>query len=677
MKPLSQQQIARLQQMLSAAQQAQHSGLSSQAETIFRDVLKQAPEAWDVHQQLALLLARSGKTTEALKHFRLIAKANPIYAVGHANLANALAESGSVDEAIIEFQRALKLEPKLTGARIALGETLRRAARHEEAIAIYKSALDQDRLNHPAFNGLGLVYRDMADLPRALECFEHAVGLDSHNAEYRMNFGAVLVKYDLPDLSIEQFYEAANLQPESLDAVVLLAEVLQKQRRFDDAKECLDRALQLKENEPELYERRGYVYLDLGDSEHALGDFSSALNAHSERPMALLGLGRAHMEAGDALKATDALATLIDKYPEISSAYYYLSVSRKFTQDDPIIAQLQSMTNRMDIDDLSAIALNFSLGKIYDDCKQWDNAFRHYEAGNRLRNKEYDYQLSNQEAYLEGIVSVFNRDFLTAHSDCGIASELPILIVGMPRSGTTLTEQIISSHPQVIGAGEVEFWVNATNTMPYMLETSENYPECMSKITPNKATILAERYIRQLLKIAGPGTTPARITDKFPHNFVNLGLIATLFPNAQIINCKRNAMDNCLSIFFQTFGGKHAYAYDLANIGHHYKYYERLMSHWHNVLPGRILDINYEDTIADPEYWSRKLIAHVGLNWDDACLAPHKLERTVKTASQWQVRQPIYNTSVERWKHYEKHLGPLKDALGYEDADSAQLPADS
>lgn len=175
---------------------------------------------------------------------------------------------------------------------------------------------------------------------------------------------------------------------------------------------------------------------------------------------------------------------------------------------------------------------------------------------------------------------------------------------------------------------------------------------------------IAEKYTTLLHKIAGPGTSPLRITDKMPHNFVQLGLIALLFPNARIIHCKRDAMDNCLSIFFQNFGGEHPYAYDLRNLGHHHRQYERLMAHWHNVLPGRILDINYEDTIADPEIWSRKLIEHVGLKWDDACLAPHKLERTVKTASHWQVRQPIYKTSVARWKHYEQYLGPLQESLG-------------
>ena len=184
------------------------------------------------------------------------------------------------------------------------------------------------------------------------------------------------------------------------------------------------------------------------------------------------------------------------------------------------------------------------------------------------------------------------------------------------------------------------------------------------RMTPDQAREIAAKYTELLRKIAGPGTNSLHITDKMPHNFVNLGLIALLFPNAPIIHCKRDALDNCLSIFFQNFAGDHPYAYDLANLGHQHKQYERLMAHWHEVLPGRIFDISYEDTIADPEFWSRQLIQHVGLQWDDACLAPHKLERTVKTASHWQVRQPIYNTSVARWKHYEQHLGPLKAALG-------------
>jgi tetratricopeptide (TPR) repeat protein len=666
MKPLSPQQITRLQAMLATAQQARQAGMIAQAEGIYRDILKQVPEAWDVHHQLAMLLATTARPLDAAKQFRLIVKANPAHAASHANLANALSESGQLEEAIAEFRRALALDRSLTSAQIALGETLRRAKRCKEAVDCYKAVLDMDKTNHAAFNGLGLVYRDLEDLPRAVECFEHAVGLAPNNADYRMNFGVALKNCKLEGFSTEQLQQAAMLRPDWLEALVLLAEVLQQQQRYDESRECYQRAKQLEPANAELAERIGYVYMDMGDTENALGQFQEVLSQHPERFMALLGLGRSYMESGRSGEAAATLESLIERYPDDSSGYFYLASSRKFQPDDPLIAKLQSLADSTGDEKPAAIGLNFALGKIYDDCRQWDAAFAYYARGNRLRNAKYDYQPSQQEAQYDAMMSAFSRDFIEGHRDCGVESALPMIIVGMPRSGTTLTEQIISSHPQAIGAGEVVFWGRANETVPYTLGTRQHYPQCMTLMTPDQGHEIAGRYTELLRKIAGPGTDPLRITDKMPHNFVHLGLIALLFPNAPIIHCKRNAMDNCLSIFFQNFGADHAYAYELSNLGHHYRQYERLMLHWHEVLPGRIFDINYEDTIADPEFWSRKVIEHAGLDWDDACLAPHKLERSVKTASHWQVRQPIYKSSVQRWKNYEKHLGPLKEALGYQ-----------
>lgn len=670
MKPLSQQQLSQLQNKFAAAQQARQSGKLTQAEGLYREIIHQVPSAWDVHHQLAILLATAGRPQEAAKHFRLIVKANPTHAPSHANLANALSESGHIEEAITEFQRAIALDTSLVGARIALGETLRRAKHYSKAVDCFKSALDLDKINHAAFNGLGLAYRDLDDLPRALECLEHAVGLAPQNAEYRANFGATFRRHKLDGFAAEQFYEAILLKPDWLDALVLLAEVLQDQRRYDEAMEVYDRALQLQPGDPELIERTGYVYLDMGDTERAISQFNGVLSQHPERLMALLGLGRSHMEAGHTPDAAAALETLISHHPEEPSGYFYLAASRKFKPEDPLIPQLRKLADKADDSAGSAsISLNFALGKIFDDCKQWDAAFEHYAQGNRVRNKEYAYQPEQLETYFSALINVFNKEFIDTHSHLGVDSRLPVFIVGMPRSGTTLTEQIISSHPEVIGAGEVVFWGHAPNSVPYMLGTNQEYPDCMALMTSDKSREIAHKYTELLRKIAGPGTAPRSITDKMPHNFVQLGLIALLFPDSPIIHCKRDAIDNCLSIFFQNFSGDHPYAYDLANLGHYYKQYERLMAHWHEVLPGRILDINYEDTITDPEYWSRKLIQHAGLEWDDACLAPHQQERTVKTASHWQVRQPIYKTSVQRWRNYEKHLGPLKKALDNPDAD--------
>lgn len=667
MKTLSPQQIARLQKMLAAAQQAQRSGMHAQAANLYRDVLKEAPEAHDVRHQFAVLLATTGQAQEAAKQFRQILKANPTHAATHVNLANALTEDGQYEDAITEYRRALALDPKLLWAHAHLGSALRMTGKAEEALVHFKQALDMDKKNAFAFNGLGLAYRDLDDIPRALECLEHAVGLAPQNADFRINFGATMNRAEMPDLAVEQYYKAVELQPNLLEAIVMLGETLSELRRFDDARECIDRALMLHPEMPELSERRGFVYLEMGDTGHALADFDRVLKQYPQRPMALLGAGRTHMEAGHSKEATANLEQLVELHPDTGTGYFYLAASRKFKPDDPVISQLKMLADKTGSEDKASIALNFALGKIYDDCKQWDDAFAHYARGNCLRNEEYKYQPEREEARFDDLISVFNHELFEGHRDCGAESNLPVLIVGMPRSGTTLTEQIISSHPVVVGAGEVVFWGKASQALPYSLKTSTPYPQCMEQIVPEKAADMADRYIHLLRKIAGPGTNTARITDKMPHNFMSLGLIALLFPNAPIIHCKRNAMDNCLSIFFQNFGGRHPYAYDLANIGHHHKQYERLMAHWHEVLPGRILDINYEDTIADPEYWSRNLIKHVGLEWDDACLAPHKQERTVKTASHWQVRQPIYKTSVQRWRNYEQYLGPLKEALGYEE----------
>lgn len=663
MKSLSAQKINQLQRMVAAAQQARQSGMIQQAESLYRDVIKQAPEAWDVRQQLAMLFATTGRADEAAKQFRLIVQANPTHAASHANLATALSESDRLDEAIKEFQRALTLNPNMLAARIAFAETLRRAKRLDEAADSFKAVLDQDKVNHSAFNGLGLVYRDMGDLPRALECFEHAVGLAPKIPDYRINFGITLKRSKLNEFAAEQLHEAVKLKPNWLEAVVLLGESLQEQHRLDEAKECFERAQQIKPGEPELSERIGYLYLEMGDSRLATQLFNEVAVEYPDRYNARLGLGRAYMLGGQTKEAVSILENLVKEYPQQSPAYANLAASRKFSPEDAIIGKLQELADQASDDAPSSIPLSFALGKIFDDCKDWGNAWKYYERGNRLRNASYDYQPQKQEAKYDALISLFTREFVEEHQHLGIQDNMPIFIVGMPRSGTTLTEQIISSHPLVIGAGEVDFWHRAEHNVPHALKTRTSYPECMHQMQSEHAQQIVDRYFALLRKIAGPETNPVRITDKMPHNFVQLGLIALLFPNAPIIHCKRDAMDNCLSIYFQSFAGEHPYAYDLNNLGHHYREYERLMAHWHDVLPGRILDIQYEETIADPEFWSRKLIENVGLEWDDACLAPHKLERTVKTASHWQVRQPIYKTSVARWKHYESYLTPLKEAL--------------
>lgn len=666
MKILSPEKIQQLKKMVATAQQAAGSGHFLQAEFLYKDVLKAAPQAWDVMQMLAMLYVQNRKPAEAAKYFRQIVQANPTHAPSHANLAIALSESGEHEPALKEFQRAIALDRQMeTGLQVPMAEALQGMQRYEDAIESYRRVLDVDKKHHPAFCGMARAYEALEDYPRALECYEHAVGIVPDNALYHYLFAGCLRKAKLLGLAANHYLEAAKLRSDWLDAIVVLAEVMLEQRRFDEALECLERALQLKPGNLELMERKGYVYQAMGNTDAAIALFEQVTQQNKDREMALLGLGRSHLEDGRAEKAIQYYSETLERFPDRYDAYYYLASARKYKADDPLIPVMKSLADQMTDEHEATIGLSFALGKVLDDSKQWDDAFHYYARANRLKNQQYDYQPDADITRVDRDIATFNLETLATLQKLGSTSEMPVFIVGMPRSGTTLTEQIVSSHPQVIGAGEVVFWNEAPASIPHLIgDNNAEYPDCVKHLQQEHADVITSEYLKLLNKITGAGEGITRITDKMPHNFLYLGLIASLFPKARIVHCKRDAMDNCLSIFFQSFGGLHPYAYDLENLGHHHRQYQRLMAHWHAVLPDRILDLNYEDVIADPEYWSRKLIEHVGLPWDDACLAPHKMERNVKTASLWQVRQPIYKTSVQRWKHYEAHLGPLKKALG-------------
>lgn len=664
MKALTPQKILRLQQQFATAQNAHQSGNLSQAEVLYREVLQAAPQALEARNALAIVLASSKRFEEAAKHFRLILKGQPDHAHTHHNLASVLFEQELFDDAIKHYQFALKLDSKLAMAHTNLGIALCKKGRYEAAIESFRNALNLNKTDVAALNAMGLAYRELNDLPRALECLEYATGLAPKNAEYIFNFGFTLAKAELDFEACEQFYKAAEIDPTMMGAFVGLGDVLQKTHRYDEALECFERVKQLQPDAAPTYDRIGQVYLAMSDTENALANFNASLKIEPEHLPALQGIGQAYQDTGKLAEANEIAEKIIGQNSKAVAGYLLRSRVAKIKAGDALPSQLLELLEQPALTPEGSTAIHFALGKVYDDCAQYELAFKHYATGNQIKNESQHYSPEQNEDYYGQIIQTFNAEFFTAHADCNVASETPVFIIGMPRSGTSLTEQIISSHPEVIGAGEVIFWGQAPSTLPSRLGSSMPYPDCIHDITPAPAHDVAEIYLQTLSKIAGANSKPIRITDKLPHNFVQLGLIALLFPKAKIIHTRRDAMDTCLSIFFQNFGGSHPYAYDLSNLGHHHRQYERLMSHWHSVLPGRIMDVQYEDTIADPEFWSRKLIAHVGLEWDDACLAPHKLERTVKTASHWQVRQPIYKTSVARWKHYEAFLDPLKKSLG-------------
>ncbi len=309
-----------------------------------------------------------------------------------------------------------------------------------------------------------------------------------------------------------------------------------------------------------------------------------------------------------------------------------------------------------------AALLYFALGKIYDDCGEFEPAFRCFEQGNRIKHRSARFDAGAFATYVERVMGVFSKDRLMRSRRHALATELPVFIIGMPRSGTSLVEQIVASHPRVHGAGELLIVDEVIASIQAGDPKNRGYPECAVGVGVDVLRAQARRHESFLREKCRAGEI--RVTDKMPYNFKCAGLITQLFRDARFIHCERDPRDVCLSNFFQLYLGSHDHNYSLGDLGHYYRQYARLTQHWRNVLPPtRWLDLSYEQLVAEPESGARRLIEFLGLPWEQGCLAPHRSRRWVDTASAWQVRQPIYHRGLGRWKNYEPWLGPLLQIL--------------
>jgi tetratricopeptide (TPR) repeat protein len=396
-------------------------------------------------------------------------------------------------------------------------------------------------------------------------------------------------------------------------------------------------------------------------AERALGRLAdaqaSARRALALRPgaadtLALLGsLAIDHGRFGEAEELLRQALTIDAELPEALTSL--MAVRKMSGADAPWRDAAERVLARDRLPVAHAINLHHALGKYYDDVDERDAAFEHHRLGNELaRRSRGRYDRAEMTQRVTRTLAAFDGNVLAALRPGGIVSELPGFVVGMPRSGTSLTEQILASHPQVHGAGELLFWIFAADA------ERAAAPE-------QRAATIAGHGRAYLAGLAAQTPDASRVIDKLPVNFANLGLIHAALPGARFIHLERNPLDTCLSIYFQGFTAAHPYATDFGDLAHYHHEYRRLMAHWRAVLPpGTLLEVRYEDLVEDPEGWSRRMVAHIGLPWDPRCLEFHRTDRPVLTASNWQVRQPINRSSVARWRRYERFLGPLREALG-------------
>jgi hypothetical protein len=341
-----------------------------------------------------------------------------------------------------------------------------------------------------------------------------------------------------------------------------------------------------------------------------------------------------------------------------------MASNRRLKPDDPAFRPLQALTENDRLPARQRSLLNFAAATVHSQSGDPDAAFLHYQRANDF--KDVAFCIETCEAEFEQLMRSYDAAFFQRTAGWGSDSRLPVFIVGMPRSSTSLVEQIIASHPQAFGAGELEAFSQMAADLPATLNSARSHPDCVEDLDRVSVQTLSGRHLAYLGTLSQDAE---RITDKMPPNYLHLGLIHCLFPRAPIIHCQRDPVDTCLSLYMQAlnFLGHYPYAYNQTNLGRYYRLYERLMEYWREALPAPILEVKYEDMIADHETQIRRIIEFCDLPWDDRCLEFHTTERTVLTASHNQVRRPIYNSAVQRWKKYEKYLEPLLAALGSPD----------
>lgn len=502
---------------------------------------------------------------------------------------------------------------------------------------------------------LGSILHDMGRLDAAVENYRKALALKPDFVEAHCNLGLVLMEQGKLDAAVESCRRALALKPDFAEAYNNLGNALKDQCKLEAATACYRQALKLKPDLAEVHSNLGNALQEQGEPEEAIESFRKALALKPDDVDAHIGLGRVYQDTGQFTTAKVHLDQALALKPDHPVAWSALAFLRKMTTDDlPWAEKAQRLLLESGLKPREEMRLCHALGKYCDDTRRYEEAFKHYERANKLkRHLAGPFDRDGFRRFVDMIISAHAPEIMQRQAG-GSTSRRPLFIVGMPRSGTSLTEQILASHPEVFGAGELRFWAQQAHSH---LSTMSSW----HRDTPLLQDIAAQCEA----ELQCHSATALRVVDKMPDNFLNLGLIHAVFPQARILHTRRNPVDTCLSIYFQNFASGHAYANDLDDLAFYYREYHRLMAHWHAVLPPEVLlDVPYEALIEDQEGWSRRIIEFIGLEWDERCLDFHETERKVGTASNWQVRQKIYKTSKERWRNYEKFLGPLLDALG-------------
>jgi tetratricopeptide (TPR) repeat protein len=603
----------------------------------------------------------TGNFAKALRLCKKIIVSMPNQPVVLELAAMAAYHSGNPGLAAEYIVRAVKIDPGNASLRTNLGVILQAANRFEEAEEAYRSVLVSSPDDFITLNNLGVVLLALERADEAIGVCRKAIEINPNFAGAHNCLGNALEDAGRLEDAVEAYQRALELDPSDLDVGNNLGGIIRMMGEFEKALEIFQKILEQAPENVLAHNNIGKTLMEQGKWKEAEGAFRKALEIDPGNSAAYTHIGNLFKKMGDLEAAEKSCRRALKLDPASAAAFYELPSLKSFSDDDPDLRSMETAYSGKPKTKQEKVFLGFSLAKAYEDSGAYGRAFEHLEEANRTVRSSMDYDVASDEGLAGRIVKAFKGPFPERKQDSS-GGCTAIFVLGMPRSGTTLVEQILASHSDVNAGGELEYMGRLVENLKSGKGGAGDYPEIVLHMDADGLDGMGRDYLDCLRHLASGHSF---VIDKMPLNFLLIGLIHLALPNSRIVHCRRDPVDTCFSCYKHFFLGQYSFAYDLAELGRYYRnVYAQLMNHWHKVLPGRILDVRYEDMVDDQERETRRLLEHCGLPWEDSCLDFHKIKRVVKTSSAAQVRRSIYKNAIHRWKNYKDRLGPLLDALG-------------
>jgi tetratricopeptide (TPR) repeat protein len=622
--------------------------------------LRLQPNYPEAINNLGLALLQSGRATEAIEQFRRALELRPSFAMAHNNLANALRGQGDVPAALDHFRQALQCDPRLVEAHSNLGQMLCERKQLHEALPHCRQAVQLRPDFAEAHSNLGNVLRELGRLDEARMHYAEALRLNPAIGMIYNNMAQLLQEEGKFDQALAWYQEALRRDAASPRIYGNLASALVEKERYDEAAAHYEIALRLDPNCAEAHNGLGFLRHEQGRDDEAKTHYQTALRLMPECAAAHGNLGALLEELNDLPGAEACFRAAVRHDPTQTGAHAQLATLLRDKLPEEDLNALRALLADADLSDGKRSGLCFGLAHVLDARGQYAEAAEQLRLANALnldawRKRGDIYEPAAHTHFVAEMLAACTPAFFERVRGLGSDSERPVFIVGLPRSGTTLIEQVLASHSRVFGAGELRYAREDFESLPTVMSGGDSAMACLARLDGEAIQNVARRHLDRLHALNG---TAARVVDKMPDNYIYLGLLSALFPRAKFIHCRRDLRDVAVSCWMTNFR-QIRWANDVDHLASRFREYQRLMEHWRAVLPAPVLDVAYEETVSDLESVARRLVSWCGLEWEPSCLAFHETKRPVRTASVTQVRQPLYTRSVARWKHYESALGGL------------------